>query len=181
MPDGDNLVGLFAEKMQLNNIDRIQSLIDRAKTKVVGETENLGAQEIQDSIISAAKRGVEIDLIIPEVDRSTNYNAAAVQTLLAASVDIEKQGFPGIHIKEMPGPQSQDKPYTHAKWLVADDNSESYLGSENFTNNSLHHAREIGIIINDPATMQKMVNDFNHDWSVSDGPPFNNASDQINS
>jgi phosphatidylserine/phosphatidylglycerophosphate/cardiolipin synthase-like enzyme len=114
-------------------------------------------------------------LIIPESDRGTNFNAKAVQALLAASAPLEAKGLPGIHIKEMPGPETVDKPYTHAKWLVADDNNEGYLGSENYTNNSLHHSREIGLILNDAPTMQKMVNDFNHDWARADAPPFNNA------
>lgn len=181
MPNGAQLVELFAEKMQAEQINRIQGVIDHAQTKVVGETENLGATEIQNSIIAAAKRGVEVDLIIPEADRGANFNGPAVAALLAASKPIEAQGLPGIHIKEMPGPQSVDTPYTHAKWLVADNNKEAYLGSENYTNNSLHHSREIGIIINDAPTMQKMVNDFTHDWSVADGPPFNNPTDNQNS
>ncbi len=162
LPNGNELVQLFAERMQLNQIDRIKSLIDHAQNSIVGETENLGAPEIQSSLIAAVKRGVDVELIIPEENRGANGNASAVQELLAA----------GVHVKEMPGPSSADKPYVHAKWLVRDQDKEAYLGSINYTRNSLNHAREIGLIMYDANSMHKMTNDFQHDWSVADSPPF---------
>jgi phosphatidylserine/phosphatidylglycerophosphate/cardiolipin synthase-like enzyme len=165
--------------MQDENIDRIAGIFDRAQTKVVGETENIGAPDVLNSIINAAKRGVEVDLVIPGNSLgNVAKNSQAVSQLEAASADIEKQGLPGIHIKEMPpignGGQSlpnPDQPYVHAKWLVADENKEAYLGSVNFTPNSLYAAREIGLIFEDSPTMQKMVTAFNKDWNAAQLPP----------
>jgi phosphatidylserine/phosphatidylglycerophosphate/cardiolipin synthase-like enzyme len=179
MQNGDQLVQLFAQKMQDENIDRIAGIFDRAQTKVVGETENIGAPDVLNSIINAAKRGVEVDLVIPGNSLgNVAKNSQAVSQLEAASADIEKQGLPGIHIKEMPpignGGQSlpnPDQPYVHAKWLVADENKEAYLGSVNFTPNSLYAAREIGLIFEDSPTMQKMVTAFNKDWNAAQLPP----------
>lgn len=181
MQNGAQLVQLFAQKMKDENINHLSGIIDRAQSKVVGETENIGAPAVLDSIINAAKRGVEVDLVIPgsSFGVSGEKNAQAVQKLQAAEVDIEKQGLPGIHIKEMPPlsadpkqlQSNPDQPYVHAKWLVADNEKEAYLGSVNFTPNSLYGAREIGLIFDDAPAMHKMVDAFNQDWTQAVEPP----------
>ena len=175
LQNGDELVQLFAEKMQDQQINRIQSLIDKAQTKVVGEVENISAKEILNSIINAASRGVEVSLIIPEqfgIKGQVNSNQIAEDILLEAGEKLEAKGLPGIHIKEMPvyREPKPGEPYMHAKWLVADD-KEAYLGSVNYSYNSLHKAREIGLILNDKPAMQEMVTNFNEDWAVSKDVP----------
>ena len=157
--------------MQLNNIDRIVGLINRAQTSLEGESENIGEPAVQSALIAAAKRGVDVELIIPGCDEGANNNAPAVKALIAG----------GVHVKEMPGPSTVQDPYMHAKWWIRDNDQEGFLGSENFTINSLHNSREIGLVFYDQSTMQKMVSNFATDWNAAvDGstPPACSPGDE---
>lgn len=171
MPDGAQLVEFFAERMQADNINRVVGIFDRSTSKVVGETENIGDAQVLNSIIAAAKRGVEVDLIIPDTDESQSMmfsdakgNKIAVEKLEQANAALAP-GLPGIHIEEMPfSDNDPNGEYMHAKWLVADGGKDGYLGSENYTYSSLHLSREVGIIMADAPEMQQMVSAFDKDW-----------------
>ncbi len=56
-------------------------------------------------------------------------------------------------------------PALHAKALIIDE-KEGFIGSFNFTKNSLENNREIGIFINGKS-ISKIVNIFNQDWQKS--------------
>lgn len=57
----------------------------------------------------------------------------------------------------------------HAKAIVADDGTSSakvFLGSENFSDNSLNHNRELGLIIGDSAVISGVESAFNSDFAA---------------
>ena len=56
-------------------------------------------------------------------------------------------------------------PSLHAKALIIDE-EKGFIGSFNFTQNSLENNREIGIFINGKS-ISKIVNIFNKDWEKS--------------
>lgn len=70
---------------------------------------------------------------------------------------ISKNGCPKIKIME--------KPSLHAKALIIDKTG-AFIGSFNFTKNSLENNREIGVFINGN-TISKIVNIFEQDWRKS--------------
>jgi phosphatidylserine/phosphatidylglycerophosphate/cardiolipin synthase-like enzyme len=58
--------------------------------------------------------------------------------------------------------------YVHAKAIVADYGTSAakvFLGSENFSDNSLNHNRELGLIINDPAVLSGVESTFTADFN----------------
>jgi phosphatidylserine/phosphatidylglycerophosphate/cardiolipin synthase-like enzyme len=66
----------------------------------------------------------------------------------------------------MPNPSSVDVPYIHAKSIVVD-RKKSYVGSINFSINSLNKAREVGIIFLNALASVKIIEKFDNDWKVA--------------
>ena len=56
------------------------------------------------------------------------------------------------------------KPYVHAKSLVAD-GARAYVGSENFTQNSLTNNRELGIIFSSAPEVNKVLTTTHGDFA----------------
>lgn len=55
-------------------------------------------------------------------------------------------------------------PYIHAK-LVIIDGKKAYIGSINFSSQSIDENRELGIVITDPSILQELTNTFEMDWN----------------
>jgi phosphatidylserine/phosphatidylglycerophosphate/cardiolipin synthase-like enzyme len=108
-------------------------------------------------LIEAQKNGVEVEVMMPRCDMTANdFDMPAARTLSAA----------GVHVKMMPGPMSADLPYIHQKSIVIDGVS-AFLGSENFSFNSLEKARELGVIISEAPKVTQLSNMFDRDFGVS--------------
>jgi phosphatidylserine/phosphatidylglycerophosphate/cardiolipin synthase-like enzyme len=107
-------------------------------------------------------------LIVPAVDMNPNpnYNQPALQAMQNVNVNGKTVS---VNSRMMPGPATAQTPYMHAKMIVVDAKT-IYIGSENFTTNSLQFARELGVILSDPATAAKIKADFDADWLVSKPP-----------
>jgi phosphatidylserine/phosphatidylglycerophosphate/cardiolipin synthase-like enzyme len=81
------------------------------------------------------------------------------------SLDIEEEEFSDTAIVV-----SYSDPngfYIHAKAIVADygtSTAKVFLGSENFSDNSLNDNRELGLIISDPAVLGGVESTFNADF-----------------
>ncbi|HVM73340.1 MAG TPA: phospholipase D-like domain-containing protein [Candidatus Paceibacterota bacterium] len=54
--------------------------------------------------------------------------------------------------------------YIHAKMILAD-HSRAFVGSENFSSNSLNKNRELGILVTDSAVITSLENTFEKDWA----------------
>jgi phosphatidylserine/phosphatidylglycerophosphate/cardiolipin synthase-like enzyme len=63
----------------------------------------------------------------------------------------------------------QATPKLHAKMIIAD-GAEVFVGSHNLTRSSLDERREIGWILNDPATLQRFQQTFDADWASAPPP-----------
>ena len=55
-------------------------------------------------------------------------------------------------------------PNVHAKTVIAD-GQRAFVGSQNLTATSLDRNREVGILIDDPAAIQRLQQVFEADWS----------------
>jgi phosphatidylserine/phosphatidylglycerophosphate/cardiolipin synthase-like enzyme len=58
----------------------------------------------------------------------------------------------------------------HAKLIVADA-SRAFVGSQNFSATSLDQNRELGIIIDDPVALARLIRTVNLDISASEAQP----------
>jgi len=70
---------------------------------------------------------------------------------------VSKNGCPKIRMMK--------KPALHGKALIIDE-KEAFIGSFNFTKNSLENNREMGIFLNGK-TISEIVNIFEQDWQKS--------------
>ena len=60
-----------------------------------------------------------------------------------------------------------DEPYVHAKTILADGKT-AFVGSQNFSRTSLDFNRELGIVFDDAAAVNRLASAFLQDWNVAE-------------
>lgn len=138
------------------------ALIASAKKSIVINVENLGDEQIQSALITAAKNGVIVRIIVPMCSKNINpkLNFPYLSELAAN----------GVQTKVMPYPESVERPYMHSKMLIADEIT-AYIGSVNFSRNSTSKARELGILFSETKPIAEMRTIFEQDWNVAVSVP----------
>jgi cardiolipin synthase A/B len=158
---GDNTPPLNNENLAWspnNSMDQLVRLIDSANSTLEAESESFTSDAVVDAFNRAADRGVRVRLIIPEcVFGSNDGNYKHMAQLHGVEVHVEHDG------------KSIAQPYMHSKMMVADQKF-SYVGSINYSYNSIERARELGIIFLDEAASAKLSSEFDKDWNRSQGP-----------
>jgi cardiolipin synthase A/B len=125
-------------------------LIGNARHMLLIETEEMNDSNIEQTLISAAQHGVQVQVILPAPSGSSDSNSSGIATLT--------QG--GISVREDP------HLYMHAKMLVVD-GQQAFVGSENFSAQSLDQNRELGIIVADSSVLSTLLQTFQEDWNAS--------------
>jgi phosphatidylserine/phosphatidylglycerophosphate/cardiolipin synthase-like enzyme len=105
--------------------------------------------EIEQALISAAQRGIQVQIILPN-GSSRDSNAKGIDTI--------QQG--GVEVKE------DSQLYMHAKIIVVD-GQKAFVGSENISTASLDHNRELGVLIADSNVVNTLQQTFQQDWGMS--------------
>jgi cardiolipin synthase len=133
-------------------------LIDSATSTLVAETESFDAQEIITHLNQAAARGVKVRLIVPECDLgSALFDYPYLAQLSGVNVHVEHDG------------DSISQPYMHSKMMIVDGTT-MYIGSINYTLNSIQNDRELGVIFTNSTISDSLSGDFEMDWSRSQTP-----------
>ncbi len=141
-----------------NSLDRLTTLVDSATKTLDIEVENLTSDDIVNAFNRAAARGVNVRLVVPECSLgSPLLNYPAIGKLKGVNVHVEHDG------------RSIDQPYMHSKMMVAD-GKRVYVGSINYSYNSLLRARELGVIFLDEKTGDTLDTEFQKDWDRSAVP-----------
>lgn len=143
----------------INSREKLVKLIKSSKKSLDVQVENLGDSEIQKAFIAAAARGVTVRIVVPMCDKDVNP--------LRNYPFLKELSKSGVLTKIMPHPSSTDKPYMHSKMILADQ-TQVYIGSVNFSNNSTQKARELGVIFSDVKATQRIKTEFEKDWKVSE-------------
>ncbi len=133
----------------VNSRATLTSLIALATKSLHVEDEEMADDASVAALIAAAKRGVDVEVVLPQPD-SGSGNSADVTKLLNG----------GVHVRYITAP------YMHAKLVVAD-GVLAFTGSENFSATSLDQNRELGIVINDTTALATFEHVFGLDWSVA--------------
>jgi phosphatidylserine/phosphatidylglycerophosphate/cardiolipin synthase-like enzyme len=123
------------------------ALINDAKHSLQIYNEELSDWQIIDALSAAAKRGVSVQLIM-------TYQAS-----WKSAFEALKSAGAGIRTFDSAAPI-----YIHAKVIVAD-NSQVFLGSQNFSYTSLKKNRELGVIVTTKSVRQAVQKVFAADWS----------------
>ncbi len=145
---------------------QLVALIASAQHELLVTVENLGDPAIEAALAAAVARHVAVRVIVPLCDKNPNplYNLPSAQRLAAA----------GASVHMMPAPETAEQPYMHSKMILADGVT-AYVGSVNFSVNSISHARELGIVFAQPAAAAQIQAIFATDWTHSAPPPADGA------
>ena len=146
----------------INSGEKLLNLIDSAKKTLILEVENISYEPILDALIAAQKRGVKVRVITPLCNFNDNpfFNFPALRKLAAKGIETKVMGIPN----------SPELPYIHAKVITVDGQS-SYVGSINFSFNSITRAREVGIIVDDSDIADQISTEFEKDWTAAQALP----------
>lgn len=131
-----------------NSRERFAQLFNAARESIWLEEQNSQDPEILELLTAAARRGVDVRLI-----SSPRWPIE------------EDSDEPGREMLRQAGAQVRyiDDPYIHAKVFVIDGRL-GFVGSQNFTTNSLDNNRELGIAFSDQEAVQQMIATFLADW-----------------
>jgi cardiolipin synthase len=126
-PDGADLVW-----SPTNSQSSILTVINGAKHTLSVENEEMGDPTITDALVTAAHRGVDVEVVMTA---ESEWDSAFSQLVRA-----------GVHVRLYA--DSDNALYIHAKAVVADagrSDQQIFVGSENFSKASLGYNRELGI------------------------------------
>jgi cardiolipin synthase A/B len=153
-PTGENLVW-----SPTNSSAALLALIEGATKSLLISQEEFSDTQIAGALEAALKRGVAVTLV--QENQENKYNAvltplkqAGAQIAVYTSTDAKAY-------------------YIHAKCMLADfatAQASLFLGSENFTSDSLGKNRELGLIFSDAACMTGVYNALMADFK--NGTPF---------
>lgn len=130
----------------INSRGDLSALLNSAKSTIFIESEEMNDSSIEQLLTSAAQRGVKIEVILP----SGNSNSAGIAAIKQGSVQVREDS----------------RLYMHAKLIIVD-GQKVFVGSENFSSESLDHNRELGIIVADQSVLQTLQQSFQTDWNES--------------
>src|SRR6185312_9548428 len=123
----------------------------RATSSLRIYSEEMGDRTVEDALIRAAKRGVDVQVC--GENESGEYDSA-----------FAKLARTGIRISYY---SSSTGFYIHGKVVEADygtKHGKIFIGSENFSNTSLNQNRELGLIISSHAVMSAVAGTFASDF-----------------
>ena len=124
----------------------LEALIRQAKMEIDIEVEVIGDINIINLLKEKAKV-IPVKLILPTI-KQISSNSKTINELSQNNVQVK----------------TMTNPYVHGKTIIVD-NRNAYIGSINFSSQSLDENRELGIILSDENALTMLENTFEHDWS----------------
>lgn len=140
-----------------NSRARILSLIDSATKAIDVQVEYIKDPELLAHLGAKAKAGVQVTAVMAagSKDACSGYDPQAEATKAMQQAGITRFAF-ATAVK------------MHAKALIAD-GARCYIGSENFTTNSLNNNRELGLLSRDPKVIATLAATMAKDWAATQG------------
>lgn len=132
----------------VNSRPRLEALVQRAQVSIDVQHTSLVDERLIDLLAAAAQRGVRVRVTTPAILDPGEMEYEPIKKLAAAGVAL----------------RFLDAPYVHAKAMIIDGQT-AMIGSQNLTANSLENNRELGIIFDDPAAVNRLARVFLQDWN----------------
>jgi phosphatidylserine/phosphatidylglycerophosphate/cardiolipin synthase-like enzyme len=145
--DGDDLVWSPTDSQS-----QLDSLINSATKTLDVEQEEFSDPTLVGDVVAAAQRGVTVRVVAE--DENGSYDSELNQVTSAGGTVTTYTSSTGYYI--------------HAKAIIVD-GSKIFLGSENFSTNSLTNNRELGLIISDPTVLSGVEQAFTADFNKTSG------------
>jgi phosphatidylserine/phosphatidylglycerophosphate/cardiolipin synthase-like enzyme len=129
---------------------RIVALIDGATEDLALEALYASDPAVVDAVVRAKQRGVRVRVLFNDPAFGVGDATATAKTLIGRGIPVRRS--PSLFI--------------HAKLLIADGKN-VFVGSENFSTNSLEHNRELGVIVALPkAASASLLGVFERDFTA---------------
>jgi cardiolipin synthase A/B len=144
--DGTDLVWSPTDSEQ-----KLLAVINGARSSLRIYSEEMGDTTVEDALIAAAKRGVDVQVCGENEDGE--YDSA-----------YSRLADAGVHVSYY---SSSTGFYIHGKVIEADygtPHARVFIGSENFSSTSLGRNRELGLIISGPAVLSAIASTFAADF-----------------
>lgn len=141
-----------------NSETKLIDMIDSAQSSIEIWIENMGNKNIHLALKEAVERKVKVRVLTSVC----GLGMPAEQ----AFANLKELISYGVKVQAMPFPATTSLPYIHAKSINID-HQFIFLGSENFSYNSLLKARELGIVLKDPKIQKTMTDHYEKDWAKS--------------
>ncbi len=146
-PTGDNLVW-----SPTNSLSSLLAIINGAQASLLLSQEEFDEADLENALLAALKRGVAVTLVQENLENKYSTTLTALKNAGAKiAVYTSSTGY-----------------YIHAKTVLADygtATAQLFVGSENFTENSLEDNRELGLIFSDAACMTGVYNAITKDFA----------------
>lgn len=127
----------------------ILSLIVTAQRSIDIYNEEMADADVTNALADAAKRGVVVRIVMTD---NKNWHGAFGRLTQA-----------GAHVSTF---AKKDPIYIHAKMIVADGTT-AFVGSQNFSSNSLTKNRELGILLTASSSIAMLEQTFESDWNAA--------------
>jgi hypothetical protein len=132
---------------------KLAALINGATKSLDVEQEEFSDTTLVNDLVSAARRGVAVRVVL---ETPSSYSSEVSE--------VENAGG------QVTGYTSSTGFYIHAKTIIADygtSSAKAFMGSENFSDNSLNDNRELGLITTDSGVVTGLESTFNGDFTGS--------------
>jgi cardiolipin synthase len=123
----------------VNARDRLLALIASATKRIDVEGETFSDTKVAAALAAAAKSGIPVRLVV-STESPTAAQTQAIATVKASGAKVVATDVPTIHSK-----------------AIVVDGARAYVGSANFTTNSLMYNRELGVIIDTASEVGKVA------------------------
>ncbi len=130
----------------INARPRVLDVIDGATQTLTIESMQLADTQVRAAIAARVQAGVAVRVMIADTG-FVSANAAAASYLKGL-------GLAPRYI-----------PHLHTKVIVAD-GARAYVGSENLSQTSLDHNREVGLVVTEASSLAPLTTTFEADWAV---------------
>jgi phosphatidylserine/phosphatidylglycerophosphate/cardiolipin synthase-like enzyme len=131
----------------INSRSRILDVINSATQTLTIESMQFADTQVRAAVAAKVMAGVNVRVMIADVG-FVSANAAAATYLKGLGLD------------------PRQIPHLHTKVIVAD-GALAYMGSENLSETSLDHNREVGVVVTDASSIAPLTTTFEKDWAIS--------------
>jgi len=133
----------------INSRSRILDVINSATQTLTIESMQFADTQVRAAVAAKVTAGVNVRVMIADIG-FVSANADAATYLKSLGLD------------------PRQIPHLHTKVIVAD-GALAYMGSENLSQTSLDHNREVGVVVTDASSIAPLTTTFEKDWAISTG------------
>lgn len=140
-----------------NSRAKLKKIISDANSTLDIYAMVLEDQDIMNTLIQAVKKGVKVRIISAKLANIGGEDTNAPQRQILTESGVANK--------------IDNSLFTHAKVILADYGTAkqiTYVGSINFSENSIDKNRELGILASDQVVLDRLQKIFNDDWKIAE-------------